>query len=497
MLLGIDVGTSSVKAVLFDPDHARLIAAAAREYPTDHPAPDRAEQNPEHWWNAAVQATRQVLADAGRADVEAIGLCGQMHGVTLLDARQEPLGAAIIWADQRSAAETQRLIDRFGADTLTRVAGTLPAAGFMIATLAWLMRHEPRRIESARTAVLPKDYVRLKLTGEIATDISDAAATGLFAIMDKTWSAAIIDALALPAHLFPRPLESTAVAGTLTTDAAAALGIRPGIPVAAGCADQPAQALANGLIAPGTASVTIGSGGQVFTPVLPTNGDHPTLKTDPRLHVFNHAVPDTWYILGATLSAGRSLRWLRDLFGTDYAALSAAAATVSPGANGLLFLPYLSGERTPHMDARARGAFVGLTHYHGRGHLARAIMEGVAFAMRDALDISLSLGGRVEEVIAAGGGAESATWRQILADVFGVPLRRSPLVESTGIGAALLGGIGAGVYASAADAAALLRGGALTEPDARQHERCAALYQEYQALYPRLKDSFHHLADME
>jgi len=499
MLLGIDVGTSSVKAILFDPDGARLLATAAHEYPIHHPAPDRAEQNPEDWWNGAVFAVRAAMNSAGikPEDVQAIGLCGQMHGVTLLDANAAPIGNAIIWADQRSAAETAALIERFGAENLAHIAGTLPAAGFMISTLSWMQKYDPRPLETARAVVLPKDYVRLKLTGEIATDISDAAATGLFDVLLKTWSAQIIHELGLPRGLFPTALESSALAGRLTAQAAETLGLKAGIPVAAGSADQPAQGLANGIIAPGQASVTIGSGGQVFTPIMPSANGTLTLKTDPRLHVFNHAVPGMWYVLGAILSAGLSLRWLRDLLGTDYPSLSAAAERVPAGANGLLFLPYLSGERTPHMDAYARGGFIGLTHYHGRGHMARAIMEGVAFAMHEALDISLSLGGQAERVIAAGGGADSDVWRHILADVFGVPLQRSLLTELTGIGAALLGGISAGVYANAQEAASTARYGAITEPDATRHAHYESLYREYQALYPRLKDSFHQLSALE
>ncbi|MBE2267771.1 MAG: xylulokinase, partial [Anaerolinea sp.] len=352
----------------------------------------------------------------------------------------------------------------------------------------------PALLDAARAVILPKDYVRLKLTGNVATDISDAAATGVFDVLTKTWSPEIIREIDLPRTLFPNALESTAVAGTLTASAAAALGLPAGIPVAAGCADQPAQALANGLIAPGKASVTIGSGGQVFTAVLPTQNGQLALKTDPRLHVFNHAVPGMWYILGAILAAGLSLRWLRNLFGTDYPTLSAEAAAVPVGANGLIFLPYLSGERTPHMDAHARGVFVGLTHYHGRGHMARAIMEGVAFALRDALDISLSLGGQVEQIIAAGGGSTSAVWRGICADVFGVPLQPTLLTESTGIGAALLGGIGTGVYPSIQAAAATARYGDLTEPDAVRQTQYAELYQLYQSLYPQLRGTFHRLA---
>jgi xylulokinase len=292
-------------------------------------------------------------------------------------------------------------------------------------------------------------------------------------------------------------LASTDVAGQLTPAAAAELGLPAGIPVVAGCADQPAQALGNGLIAPGLASVTIGSGGQVFVPIQSQAG---VLRTDPRLHVFNHAAPGTWYVLGAILSAGLSLRWLRAITGLEgqpeaYAILSAEAAAIPPGANGLIFLPYLSGERTPHMDPLARGAFIGLSSYHSRGHLVRAAMEGVAMALQQALEISLSLGGQVERVIASGGGAESLVWRQILADVLGLPLQQSLLTEQASLGAALLAGVGSGLYPNLAEACRQVsRYGPLTQPDSQKHRRYQELLAQFTALYPRLRQDFHQLA---
>lgn len=494
LLLGIDIGTSSVKALLFDADTSSVVAVAAKEYPTLRPLPDRAEQNPDDWWQASVEVVRATLAQAGRADVASISLCGQMHGFALVNDDGEPVRPAIIWADQRSAAECQMLIETVGAARYTQIAGTLPAAGFMAPTLRWLIQHEPESLKRASTLLLPKDYVRLKLTGNAATDVSDAAATALFDIEHKVWSTELINAVRVSERLFPEVLESFAIAGTLMPQAAEALGLTTGIPVITGCADQPAQGIANGLIAPGSASVTVGSGGQVFVPV------RPPLHTDPRLHVFNHAAPETWYILGAILSAGLSLRWLRHVVGLDgapdaYAILSAEAAQVAPGAAGLIFLPYLTGERTPHMDAHARGAFIGLSAFHERGHLARAVMEGVAFALRDALEISLSLGGQANEVIAAGGGAESNVWRQIMADVFGVPLRRSLLRDQTIVGAALLGGIGAGIYpdfATAVQRTAYY--GDATDPDSARHATYEMLYQQFRALYPRLREDFHALS---
>jgi xylulokinase len=307
----------------------------------------------------------------------------------------------------------------------------------------------------------------------------------------------------LPRGLFPKVHHSAAVAGQLTSHAAHELGLRPGIPVVAGCADQPAQALANGLIRPGAAAVTTGTGGQVFVPVAASDRGA-RVPTDPRVHVFNHAAPDMLYVLGAILSAGLSLRWLRNTLGLQgtgdaYALLSTEASRVPSGADGLLFLPYLVGERTPHMDAYARGGFIGLSYRHTRGHLARAVMEGVAFALRQALEVSLALSVEpVTQIIAAGGGAESAVWRQIQADVFGLPLHKTLLAEQTGIGAALLAGTGAGLYADLAEASATTaRFGLVVEPDPQRFDFYDERFAHFCELYPRLKRDFHRLAQAE
>jgi xylulokinase len=507
LLLGIDIGTSSAKAVVFDADAARIVGTAAHEYPVLRPAPDRAEQNPDDWWQAVQISTRAALAHAADAGfpadrVAGIGFSGQMHGAVFLGKDHTSTRPAIIWADQRSGREAAGLAERIGPAHYTAIAGTLPAAGFMGATLAWLAAHEPDALRGVRCIVLPKDYVRLKMTGETGTDPSDAAGTGLFDIALRVWSAEIVGAVGISRQFLPTLTASSAVVGGLLAEAADALGLRPGIPVVTGCADQPAQAVGNGLLAPGRASITLGSGGQVFMPVRPqTDGDHfAPLKTDPRLHVFNHAAYHTWYILGAILSAGLSLRWLRGITGLEgqadaYATFSREAAPLAPGADGLLFLPYLAGERTPHMDPAARGGFIGLSAAHTRGHLARAVMEGVAFAMRQAFEISLSLGGSASLVIASGGGMESAVWRGIMADVLGVPLQQTAMHEQAGVGAALLAGVGAGVYASLdAACAASVRLGTLTEPDPARHTAYERLYHQFTSLYPRLKSDFHQLS---
>lgn len=495
LLLGIDIGTSSAKAVLFDSETAAIVATAGQEYPIHTPAPDRAEQDPDDWWRATVHIVRQAAAKVDPARIAAISFSGQMHGTILLDMNGKPLHPAIIWADQRSTATSEEMIASVGTERYVSIAGTLPAVGFLGPTLLWLRHHEPALLDAARHVVLPKDYVRLQLTGEIATDVTDAAATGLFDITRRTWSSELIASAQLPPSIFPVIIESAQAAGVLRPSAAAELGLTAGIPIIAGCADQPAQAIANGLIAPGAASVTTGTGGQVLTALRPAPGS--PVPTDSRLHVFNHALPDTWYVLGAILSAGLSLRWLRGITGLDgrtdaYGLLSAEAVTITPGANGLIFLPYLLGERTPLMDSLARGSFFGLSYHHQRGHLARAIMEGVAFALRQALEISLELGGKIDTIIASGGGAESETWRQIQADVFGIPLRKSLLIEQAGLGAALLAGTGAGIFDSLEAACAhTVRLSAPTEPNMAHHAVYNELYQQFCDLYPLLRSAMH------
>jgi xylulokinase len=498
LLLGIDLGTSSVKAVLFDSETSQTLAVAGEEYPIHKPQPDWAEQNPDDWWQATVRCVRRAVASAGRNNVSAIGFSGHMHGVTLVDTDGKPVRPSIIWADQRTANEVARLIELIGAERHAEVCGTLPAAGFTSPTLMWLAEHEPDALRRAHRLLFPKDYVRLQMTGEAAAELSDAAASGMFDVAGKQWAQDIIDIAHIPTHFLPPVLESSAVAGTLRPTAAEAMGLPAGVTVIMGSADQPAQAVANGLIAPGIASVTVGSGGQVLVPLLPAADGK--LRTDARLHVFNHAVPNLFYVLGATLSAGLSLRWLRDLMGMThdpqaYPTFSRESSIVPPGAQGLLFLPYLTGERTPLMDARARGAFIGLTAAHGRGHLVRAIMEGVAFSMRQALEISLSLGGQAERIIGAGGAMESDVWRPIMTDVIGLPLQKPLLSEQAGVGAALIAGVGAGVYSSFDDAKArVTRYSAPTQPDAARHAFYNERYTQFVALYPTLRDDMHRLS---
>jgi xylulokinase len=477
-LLGIDLGTSSVKAVVID-EAGQLLGVGAREIPMEVPEANRAEQDPAAWWSNTVMAVRQALHQAGVHEVAGIGLDGHTHGFLLLDSHQRPVGRAITWADQRAAPLIPEIEADIGVQTFLSIAGTRPAAGFMAPTMVWLQRHDPAQLDAAAVAVMPKDYLRLRLTGEVASDVTDASSSALFDIGARTWSTELCARLGVPERLLPPLLESSAVAGRLTDAAAAELGLQPGAPVVAGCCDQPAQAIANGLLDPGNGSVTLGTGGQILVAT-----DRPIVDDAGRIHTFCHAPPDRWYQLGATLSAGLSLRWLRDrlrLQAEDpYAHLDRLARDVADGADGLIFLPYLIGERSPIMEAEATAAFVGLTYHHRRAHLARAVLEGVACSLRATRDAILDAGGRCDSWLATGNGLASPLWRGILADVFGEPLSYVDAPERSGVGSALLGGIGAGVYASFAEASEAGRPPLrLTEPDPECAARYEVVYQRY------------------
>jgi xylulokinase len=499
LLLGIDLGTSSAKALVFDSETGKIVSVGQQEYPLLQPAPMWAEQHPEDWWQAALQAISQCLQYVDRRAVTAIGLTGQMHGGAFLDDRHQPIAPAIIWADGRSGAVAQQMTEQIGVERYCRIAGTIPAAGFLAATLIWLKQNDAALFNRIRYVIQPKDYLRLRLTGELACEISDASATGLFDIGAGYWSNELLTAFDLPPVIFPQILLSTDVAGHLLPDVAQMLDLPAGIPVIAGCADQPAQAITNALMFPSEASLTIGTGGQVFAPVKLISGQ--AMPSDPRLHVFCHAVRETHYLLGATLSAGLSLRWLRDVLGLQseadaYAVLSAEAKHIPPGADGLIFLPYLAGERTPHMDAQVRGGFIGLRLHHTRGHLARAVMEGVAFSLRQVLELVLQTGNlSIDRLIASGGALESDVWRQIVTDVIGLPLVRSLSREQTATGAALLAGIGSGHYTSFEEASArTAQFSTPTLPDADHHAIYQEVYDQFCGLYPTLKVDFHQLS---
>jgi xylulokinase len=490
-LLGIDLGTSSVKAVVVSVA-GRILGIGSVEYPILTPQPGWAEQDPEEWWNATITAVRKALAAAGRPEVLGIGFSGQMHGPVLLDRDHKPLGRAIIWADQRGASVLPEIENRVDRGLLATVCGTAPAAGFLISTLFWVRQFDASRFEQIGTILLPKDYLRYRLCGDLATDPSDAAATGLFDVANLVWSRTVIEKLDLPMGIFPKIRDSIEVAGQLTAEAGEALGLPAGIPVAVGSADQPAQAVGNSLFEPGQGSVTIGTGGQVFVAMA-----EPLVDPHARLHTFCHADRRRWYLLGAMLSAGMALRWLRQTMhgeSVTYFLMDKEAEKVEPGCEGLFFLPYLVGERSPIMDPKARGGFIGLTLRHQAPHFTRALLEGVAFSLRQIVDVIEEIGASVDNWIVSGNGLSSRLWRQILADILGRPLLRGNddnSAERAGVGAAIQAGIAVGAlegFAEAKQFAPVFD--QVTNPEPGRVEVYSAAFERYKDIYVRLREWF-------
>jgi xylulokinase len=490
-LLGIDLGTSSVKVVVVSTS-GKILGLGSVEYPILTPEPGWAEQDPEEWWKATTQAVRQAIDRADRPKILAIGFSGQMHGPVLLDKAQKPLGNAIIWADQRAASVLPEIEERVERRVLATVCGTAPAAGFLISTLFWLKRFDEQRFDQIGSILLPKDYLRFRLCGDLATDPSDAAATGLFDVANLAWSQAVLEKLEFPIAIFPQLRDSVELAGKLSSRAGDALGLPAGIPVAVGSADQPAQAVGNGLFEPGRGSVTVGTGGQVFVPMAA-----PLVDPEARLHTFCHADRRRWYLLGAMLAAGMALRWLRQtLYGetVSYAEMDRRAEKIAPGCEGLFFLPYLVGERSPIMDPRARGSFVGLTLRHQGPHLVRALLEGVAFSLRQIVEAMEETGASVDDWIVSGNGLASPLWRQILADILQRPLLRGSdenSAERAGVGAAIQAGIAARVLKGFDEAKRFAPiFDQVTEPNQERAKRYEEAFARYQEIYPALREWF-------
>ena len=481
-LMGIDIGTSGAKVVVIH-RAGRLLASAGQEYPLATPHPGWAEEDPQDWLNAVYACVRSVMQKCGAqpGEVAGIGLTGQMHSLVLVGEDGFPLRPAITWADQRSAGQVTALTLRIGRERLAEWAGNPLATGFMLASWAWLQENEPDVARAARWLMLPKDYVRLRLTGQVGSEPSDASSTLCFDPRRRAWSAPLLEMVDLPLERLPAISPSAAVAGGLLPEAAAKCGLAAGTPVIFGGSDVSCQALAQGILDPGTVSSTIGTGGQLFAPLETPQGD-PEL----RLHLFCHCLPDTWHQEAAILSAGLALRWLRDqvFTGADYAALSDAAAGAEAGLDGLFFLPFLTGERTPYMNPGLRADFLGLHLRHGQAAMTRAVMEGVVFALRQGIDLMRSLGTPITRLVASGGATRHPLWLQLQADIFDRPIYVSDAPEATARGAALLAGIGASVYRDAADAVtqavAEPRLGATPDPDRVQ--RYQAAYREYVAL---------------
>jgi xylulokinase len=476
-VVGLDVGTTGVKALALSPE-GEVLATATRGYPLSTPRTGWSEQDPEDWWQAADAALAEVAA--GR-DVAGLGLSGQMHGLVALDAADRVIRPAILWNDQRTAAECAEIEERVGFERLVELTGNRALTGFTAPKLLWLRRHEPDAFARIARVLLPKDYVRLRLTGEWAIDVSDASGTLLLDVGRRAWSDEVLAALDLPAAWLPPLLESPQRAG----EVGASHTLLRATPIAAGAGDQPAAAVGVGAVRPDVLSVVLGTSGVVLAPL-------PAYAHDPagRVHAFCHAVPDAWQAMGVMLSAAGSLAWFHERLAADvpFDELVVEAERWQPGANGLVFLPYLAGERTPHADPDARGAFAGLELRHDRGALVRAVLEGVAFGLRDCLDLLRALG--VEGTVArvSGGGARGELWLRIVASVLDLPLELTASEEGSAFGAALLGGVAGGVFADVDEAVArCVRVTHVVEPDPAWRDAYAALLPRYRALYPVLR----------
>ncbi len=491
--IGIDASTTATKALLID-EQGDVVAVAASEYGYETPRPLWSEQHPDLWWQGAAASIRQVMASSGvRADdVHGIGLTGQMHGLVLLDEAGQVLRPAILWNDQRTGAQCDEIRRRMGKKHLIEVTGNDALTGFTAPKILWVQEQEPEVWARTRHILLPKDYVRYKLTGDYAIDKADGAGMLLFDLKARDWSPEVLAALNIPAAYLPPTHEGPAITGYLAHDAAVATGLRVGIPVMAGGGDQAAGAVGVGAVQSGIVSLAMGTSGVVFAT---TSG--PFIEPEGRLHAFCHAVPGRWHFMGVMLSAAGSLRWHRDTLapGVGYDDLLRPAADVPAGSEGLLFLPYLTGERTPHPDPLARGAFVGLTVRHGLPHMTRAVLEGVAFGLRDSFElIKTGSGAAITQVRVSGGGAKSPLWRQILADVMNAELVTVNTTEGAAYGAALLAGVGAGVWPDV-DAACrrTITVTGSTAPDPAQVAAYAPAYARYCELYPALAPIFHRL----
>ena len=504
-LMGIDVGTTGTKALLID-EQGNVKARATEEYELSTPKPNWSEQNPEDWWQATKTAIRRVLADSGvkPSEVKGLGLSGQMHGAVFLDKNHQVLRPAILWNDQRTGNECEEITTKIGARRLIELTCNPALAGFTAPKILWVRKNEPKIYERTERILLPKDYARFRLTGEFATEVSDASGTLLFDVKNRRWSTTVLTELDIPRSFLPESFESPEVSGRISKVAADATGLAAGTAVVGGGGDQAAGAVGNGIVEPGIISSTLGTSGVVFA-----FSENPENNPEGRLHTFCHAVPGKWHMMGVMLSAGGSLRWFRDALGQTeveearakgvdpYEILTAEAASAPPGSEGLIFLPYLAGERTPYPDPNARGVFLGISLRHRKSHLIRAVLEGVTFGMRDSLEIMRKLKIAVGQIRASGGGGRSPLWRQIQADVFGAPVVTINVDEGPAFGVALLAGVGTGVYRTVAEACkATIRVVDETPPIAGNAKVYDSYYRIYHSLYDTLKGKFAELAKL-
>lgn len=502
-LLGIDIGTSGTKTVLFD-DQGNTVASDLQEYPLYQPNIGWAEQDPEDWWKATYTSVNNVILKSGvkKEDIKGVGLSGQMHGAVLLDKDNKVLRKAIIWCDQRSSAQCDQITQLIGKERLIEITANPALTGFTASKVMWVKKNEPDIFEKVKKILLPKDYIRFKLTGEFATEVSDASGMQFMDIPKRQWSSEVLEKLEIDKDWLGKMYESQEVTGKIHRAASELTGLKEGTPVVGGAGDQAAGAVGNGIVKPGVISSTIGTSGVVFA-----YSDSVSIDPQGRVHTFCHAVPNTWHMMGVTQGAGLSLKWFRDNFCIEekrtaelmkidpYVLMDQEAEKVEAGCSGLIYLPYLMGERTPHLDPDARGVFFGLSAKHEKQDMLRSIMEGVVYSLKDCLEIIKEMGVNIKEVRASGGGGKSKLWRQMQADVFGTSINTINSSEGPALGVALLAGVGAGVYDSVAQACdAIIKVKTTQQPDLQLNARYAQYYSLYKQLYHSLKQDFKSLA---
>ncbi|MEE4195220.1 MAG: xylulokinase [Anaerolineae bacterium] len=496
-LLGIDISTTSAKALLIDAT-GKVIATRATEIPLSTPKPLWSEQNPADWWQGVLRSIQALMDDSRIApsDIAAVGLTGQMHGLTMLDEKGEVIRPAILWNDQRTGKQCEDIHTIFGREKFLSISGNVALTGFTAPKVLWVKQNEPEAFKKCRHILLPKDYIRYKLSGTYASDRAGGSGTVLFDIKHRDWSSEIMTALGIPGSWLPKTFEGTEITGTISAEAAALTGLLEGTPIVGGGGDQAAGAVGMGAVLPGIVSLTLGTSGVIFATT-----DNPYIEEQGRLHSFCHAMPGRWHLMGVMLSAAGSLKWFHDNVAPAelYDDFLNPTTNIPLGAEGLYFLPYLTGERTPYPDPLARGAFIGLTLRHTIPHMTRAVLEGVAFGLRDSFELMKKTGlTDIHQVRVSGGGAKSPIWRQILANVLNVELVTVNTSEGGAFGAALCAGVGAGIWKDidqACDSTISLTGSTKPNPESvAQYERC---YQVYSGLYTTLKDTFFQIHQAE
>ncbi len=492
-LIGIDIGTSGTKSVLFDTE-GNTIASATAEYPLYQPENGWAEQNPQDWWNAVCSTLKEISKKAC-GEICGIGLSGQMHGLVMLDEKNEVLRNAIIWCDGRTAKECREIESIIGHDRLLEITGNPALAGFTASKIMWVKKHEPESFKRCRHILLPKDYIRYMLTGVYATDVSDASGMQLLDVGKRYWSDEVLEQLGIDRDLLAKVYESPEVTGYVSEAASKLCGLKEGIPVAAGAGDNAAAAIGTGVCENGKAFTTIGTSGVVFA-----HTDEMIFDPKGRIHTFCCAVPGAWHVMGVTQAAGLSLSWFKNQFAGDlsYREIDNLCENIPIGSDKLIYLPYLMGERTPVLDTNARGVFFGLSAMHTRAHMARAVMEGVSYSLKNCLDVLCEVGVAAADMALCGGGAKGSFWRGMIADLFNMPVKIMQSEEGPALGAAILAGCAAGIFKDVSDGCGrIVKVKKEQQPNEKNHAEYEKYYQVYNSLYPSLKSNFSMLADLD